>query len=86
MSDIDIPVDEPTEEPITAPEAEPAPEPEAVPETAETPTEVPQTGRWLVLTRVRYEAGADEFFAGPGEVIDDTAAAQVDPASIEPAD
>lgn len=46
----------------------------------------PLEGMWRVLSRVTYTLNGDEFIAGPGEVIDGAAAAQVDPDSIEPAE
>lgn len=76
--------DQPTDE------TQPAPEPETTEEAvAEEPSEddppAPTSGRWKVLTRIQYEADGNEFICGPGEIIDDDAAAQVDADSIEPA-
>lgn len=86
--------------PAEEPAAEETPAEETVaadpePETAtETPTEdapaeevppPPASGRWRVLRRVQFEQDGNEFICGPGEAIDDDAAAQVDAHSIEPA-
>lgn len=57
--------------------------PEEAPEPAPADAPAGSDVSYLVLERVRYEVDGDEFYAGPGEVIDAAAAAQCDPASVE---
>lgn len=75
--------DTPVEAPVEPEEPEEAVQHEPEPAVLDTPAQAPTSGMWLVLTRVRYTAGPDEFFAGPGELITAQAAAQCDPDSVE---
>lgn len=82
IGDVTIPEDE---GPAEAPEAvEEEAVVETTPEEAETAVEAPV--RWRALTTVRYQDPAgNEFFCGPGEMVDDEFAGQIDPGDLEPA-